>query len=67
MAGDEKRVGAVKRDEPEQWWAEMNAYGRARARELGLTEAVVISAITEVRRERAAAKDASGEDRAETL
>jgi hypothetical protein len=35
------------------WWAEMNAFGQAKAAELDLTEADVEQAVHEVRRERA--------------
>lgn len=62
MARKEKRTmselvrEALRQYETGQWWAEMNAYGRARASELGLTEADVASAVLDVRRKRTAAK-----------
>ena len=43
---------ALREYERKNWWAEMNAYGQAKARELGLTEADVELAVKEVRRER---------------
>jgi hypothetical protein len=33
-------------------WEEMNAYGRARAEELGLTQADVVPAVKQVRKQR---------------
>lgn len=38
------------------WWNEMNAYGQEKAAEAGLTEADVVNAVKEVRRERAHAR-----------
>ena len=45
---------ALRQYERKSWWDEMNAYGRAKADELGLTEADVIPAVNEVRKERRA-------------
>ena len=45
---------ALRQYERKSWWDEMNAYGRAKADELGLTEADVIPAIKAVRKERRA-------------
>ncbi len=39
--------------ERKNWWAEMNAFGQAKAAELHLTEADVEQVVHEVRRERA--------------
>ena len=47
---------ALRQYERGQWWADMNAYGRARASELGLTEADVVPAVDEVRQRRTTAK-----------
>ncbi len=44
---------ALRQYERKSWWDEMNAYGRAKANELGLTEADVIPAIKATRKERA--------------
>ena len=44
---------ALRQYERTQWWDSMNAYGRPRAEERGLTEADVVSAVREVRRRRA--------------
>lgn len=43
---------APRRDERRKWWEETNAYGRAKAAELGLSEADVVAAVNEVRNER---------------
>ena len=43
---------ALRHYERSKWWQEMNAYGRARAEQLGLTEADVVPAVRQVRRER---------------
>ena len=45
---------ALRQYERKNWWDEMNAYGRAQAKERGLTEADVIPAVKEVRKERRA-------------
>lgn len=44
---------ALRQYESKQWWDSMNAYGRPKAEERGLTEADVVSAVREVRRRRA--------------
>ena len=44
---------ALRDYERKNWWSEMNAFGQAKAAELGLTEADVEQAVHEVRRERA--------------
>ena len=44
---------ALRDYERKNWWSEMNAFGQAKAAELGLTEADVDQAVHEVRRERA--------------
>ncbi len=44
---------ALRQYERAQWWAGTNAYGRAKARELGLTEADVTSAVKAVRKRHA--------------
>jgi hypothetical protein len=43
---------ALRYYERRKWWEEMNAYGRAKAEEFGLTEADVVPAVKEVRKER---------------
>lgn len=45
---------ALRQYERKSWWDEMNAYGRAKAEELGLTEADIIPAIKQIRKERRA-------------
>ncbi len=45
---------ALRQYERKSWWDEMNAYGRAKADERGLTEADVVPAVKEVRKERRA-------------
>jgi CopG family transcriptional regulator/antitoxin EndoAI len=45
---------ALRQYERKNWWDEMNAYGRAQANKRDLTEANVISAVKEVRKERRA-------------
>ena len=47
---------ALRQYERKNWWVEMNAYGRAKADELGLTEADVVPLVKEVRKERRTAK-----------
>ena len=47
---------ALRQYERGQWWADMNAYGRVRAGELGLTEADVVPAVVDVRKKRSTAK-----------
>ena len=47
---------ALRQYERSQWWGEMNAYGQARARELGLGESDVVPAVKDVRKRRAEAK-----------
>ncbi|HRF13659.1 MAG TPA: ribbon-helix-helix domain-containing protein [Candidatus Accumulibacter phosphatis] len=44
---------ALREYERKNWWAEMNAFGQAKAAEQGLTEPDVERAVHEVRRERA--------------
>jgi len=44
---------ALRHYERAQWWTGMNAYGRAKARELGLTEADAVAAVKAVRKARA--------------
>ena len=44
---------ALREYERKNWWAEMNAFGQAKAAERGLTEADVEEIVREVRRERA--------------
>ena len=44
---------ALRQYERTQWWDSMNAYGRPKAEERGLTEADVVSTVREVRRRRA--------------
>lgn len=43
---------ALRRYEHGSWWDEMNAYGRAKAGQLGLTESDVVPAVKAVRRQR---------------
>ena len=43
---------ALRHYERKSWWEETNAYGRARAQELGLTEADVVPLVKQVRKER---------------
>ena len=50
---------ALRQYERTQWWDNMNAFGRARAEEIGLTEADVVPAVKEVRRRRAEKRRAS--------
>jgi predicted transcriptional regulator len=45
---------ALRHYERKKWWEEMNAYGRAKAEELGLTVADVVPLVNEVRRQRRA-------------
>jgi len=47
---------ALRQYERKNWWDEMNAYGRAKTEERGLTEADVIPLVKEVRKERRARK-----------
>ena len=44
---------ALRQYERQNFWAEMNAFGQAKAAERGLTEADVDQAVLEVRKERA--------------
>jgi CopG family transcriptional regulator/antitoxin EndoAI len=44
---------ALRHYERSQWWNRMNAYGRLKADERGLTEADAVSAVKAVRRVRA--------------
>ena len=44
---------ALREYERKYWWAEMNAFGQAKAAECGLTEVDVEQAVHEVRRSRA--------------
>jgi predicted transcriptional regulator len=50
---------ALRQYERTQWWDRMNAYGRPRAEERGLTEADVVSAVREVRKRRAQERPAA--------
>jgi predicted transcriptional regulator len=43
---------ALRQYERKSWWDEMNAYGRSKAAEQGLTEADVVAAVKEIRKER---------------
>jgi CopG family transcriptional regulator / antitoxin EndoAI len=43
---------ALRQYERAQWWSGMNAFGRAKAQELGLTEADVDTAVKAVRKRR---------------
>jgi hypothetical protein len=43
---------ALRYDGRRKWWEEMNAYGRAKAEAVGLTEADVVPAVKQVRKER---------------
>jgi predicted transcriptional regulator len=45
---------ALRHYERKGWWEEWNAYGRAKAAELGLSEANVVPLVKEVRKERRA-------------
>ena len=47
---------ALREYERKNWWAQMNAYGQAKAKERGLTENDVEQQVAEVRRERRARK-----------
>jgi predicted transcriptional regulator len=44
---------ALRHYERARWWNSMNEYGRAKADELGLTEADAVSAVKAVRKARA--------------
>jgi CopG family transcriptional regulator / antitoxin EndoAI len=44
---------ALRQYERAQWWANTNAYGRAKAQETGVSEADVVSAVKAVRKARA--------------
>jgi CopG family transcriptional regulator/antitoxin EndoAI len=50
---------ALRQYERTQWWDSMNAYGRSKAEERGLTEADVVSAVREVRKRRAEKRPAA--------
>lgn len=50
---------ALRQYERTQWWDSMNAYGRPKAEERGLTEAGVVPAVREVRRRRAQRRPAA--------
>ncbi|MCX6630748.1 MAG: ribbon-helix-helix domain-containing protein [Candidatus Solibacter sp.] len=50
---------ALRQYERTQWWDSMNAYGRPKAEERGLTEADAVSTVREVRRRRAQARPAA--------
>jgi predicted transcriptional regulator len=50
---------ALRQYERAQWWDTMNAYGRPRAEQRGLTEADVVSAVREVRGRRAQTRPAA--------
>jgi predicted transcriptional regulator len=43
---------ALRYYERRAWWDEMNSYGRAKAQELGLTEADVVPLVKQVRKDR---------------
>lgn len=43
---------ALRYYERRKWWEEMNAYGRTKAEELGLTESDVAPLVKQVRKER---------------
>ncbi len=43
---------ALRYYERKKWWEETNAYGRAKAKELGLTEADVVPLVRELRKDR---------------
>lgn len=43
---------ALREYERKSWWNEMNAFGQAKARELGLSEADIERLVKEVRQER---------------
>ncbi len=45
---------ALRQYDRKDWWEEMNAYGRAKAAEKGLTEADVVPAVNAVRKQRRA-------------
>ena len=45
---------ALRQYERKDWWEDMNAYGRAKAAERGLTEADVVPAVNAVRKQRRA-------------
>jgi CopG family transcriptional regulator / antitoxin EndoAI len=47
---------ALRQYERAQWWGDLNAYGQARAQELGLSEADVAPAVKAVRSRRVEAK-----------
>lgn len=42
---------ALRHYERKKWWDEMNAYGRAKAQELGLSETEVAALVKEVRKQ----------------
>jgi predicted transcriptional regulator len=48
---------ALRQYDRKRWWDEMNDYGRAKADALGLTEADVVRAVKEVRKERHQRRD----------
>lgn len=48
---------ALREYERKSWWSEMNAFGQAKARELGLTETDVEAAVKDVRRARSRASE----------
>jgi predicted transcriptional regulator len=50
---------ALRQYERTQWWNSMNAYGRTKAEERGLTEADVVPAVREVRKRRAVERSAA--------
>lgn len=43
---------ALRHYERLKWWEDVNAYGRSKAEELGLTEADVVPLVKQVRKER---------------
>jgi hypothetical protein len=45
---------ALRQYERRNWWDEVNAYGRAKAKQRGLTESDVVRLVKEVRKERRA-------------
>ena len=50
---------ALRHYERTQWWDSMNAYGRPKASERGLTEADVVSTVRDVRKRRSQQRPAA--------
>ena len=69
LAKEEKRCmselmrEAFRRYKREREWDEANAYGRARAKQMGITEADVVRLIQEFRAEQAPRKETGGQRR----